>query len=521
MHVSRAVDISSTDIISALEFLKEHGLEFGISEFKNAEGTIEFLKMVNKWFTILNVKNTHQYVHKRNDDAIIFFSVDDVRLFWLENDFIPYLEWWEKSVTRKAEFISSETFQAACLTTKSAVEYIKYLLQNGFHFVLTRKFSSDEIESLFSCIRQLAGSNNQTNAASVTQALHKILVTGLVSSSFSRNVRPDSACSSWMPSTRKSVNKEIQDVYVSMLNSEMLAQLKHIEIEPTELPSVSMTTAVAAYIGGYLVCVVKENIHCDDCVNRVSSAQSPSPIMALIKGKDRGGLRYPKPIFVMLLTRMERVVNEALKSMIGQPRILCTLDGKYKLIKDMFCSSQAFKNMLSLWERQLSNGDPDHFLRLARVVGDSDFLEWDVMLNISSCFLMNGFEDRFQDLSHLKMDFDLFATLFSMNIDDTPKDVPKELINLKCCIELADSYRNRRSLLDFYSRFRKLRFPRLHRHEASLISMFGSAYVSEVLFSTMKRNKGYERANLSDHNLKCALRVQSCVSLCPNIVHIV
>lgn len=325
MHVGRAVDIFSTDKISALEFLKEHGPEFGISEFKNAEGTIEFLKMVNKWFTILNVKNTHQYVHKRNDDAMHFFSVDDARLFWLENDFIPYLEWWEKSVTRKAEFISSETFEAACLTTKSAVECIKYLLQNGFHFVLTRKFSSDEIESLFSCIRQLAGSNDQTNAASVTQALHKILVTGLVSSSFSGNVRPDSACSSWMPSTRKSVNEEIQDVCVPVLNSQMLAQLKYMEEEPTELPSVSMTTAAAAYIGGYLVRVVEENIQCDDCVNRVSSAQSPSPIMALIKGKDRGGLRYPKPIFVMLLTRLERVVDEALKSMIGQPRILRTL----------------------------------------------------------------------------------------------------------------------------------------------------------------------------------------------------
>lgn len=123
------------------------------------------------------------------------------------------------------------------------------------------------------------------------------------------------------------------------------------------------------------------------------------------------------------------------------------------------------------------------------------------MLKISSCFLMNDFEDRFQDLSHLKIDFDLFA-------------------NLKCNIGLA-SYRNRRSLLDFYIRFYKSRFPRHHRREASLISMSGSAYVCEALFSVLKRNKGYERANLSDHNLKCALRVQSCVSLCPNIAHIV
>lgn len=99
--------------------------------------------------------------------------------------------------------------------------------------------------------------------------------------------------------------------------------------------------------------------------------------------------------------------------------------------------------MLSLWERQLSIGD--HFLRLARVVRDSDFLEVDCYVESLHCFLMNDFEDRFQDLSHLKMDFDLFVTQFSINIDDTLKDVQLELINLKCGIELADTYRNRRS----------------------------------------------------------------------------
>lgn len=75
MHVDRAVDVFSIDVISALEFLKDHGPQIGISEFKNSEGTIEFLKMINKWFTILNVKNSRQHVHKRNDDAMNFFQL--------------------------------------------------------------------------------------------------------------------------------------------------------------------------------------------------------------------------------------------------------------------------------------------------------------------------------------------------------------------------------------------------------------------------------------------------------------
>lgn len=170
------------------------------------------------------------------------------------------------------------------------------------------------MESLFSCIRQLAGSNDQTNAASVTQALHKILVTGLVSASCSGNAESDSACNTWMPSKSTLPNEKIVNVSSPVSNSRMLARLKYLEEEPTELPSVSMTAAAAAYVGGYLARVVEENIHCEDCVNKLSSVQSPSPMMALIKGKDRGGLRYPKPTFVMFLARLERVTNEALES---------------------------------------------------------------------------------------------------------------------------------------------------------------------------------------------------------------
>jgi len=65
---------------------------------------------------------------------------------------------------------------------------IRYLLCNGFEFVLTRKFSSDDIESLFSSVRQMCGSNDQTNSLSVTHALEKTTKCKLVSSSKFSNV---------------------------------------------------------------------------------------------------------------------------------------------------------------------------------------------------------------------------------------------------------------------------------------------------------------------------------------------
>lgn len=74
------------------------------------------------------------------------------------------------------------------MTTMSTVLCTGHLLGRGFHFVLTGKFSSDDVESLFSTIRQLNGSNDQTDAYAALSSLQKILVTGCIHSSPSGNV---------------------------------------------------------------------------------------------------------------------------------------------------------------------------------------------------------------------------------------------------------------------------------------------------------------------------------------------
>lgn len=188
MHVGRAVRIFKEDIIGALTYLHQHGQRFGINGFKDASKTIEFLSIINKWFTILNVKNTSYFFKSRNDNAQHFSSIDDERLIWLQNDFLSYLEAWKANCSDKSQFLSKETYMAIKVTTESAVSCIKYLLEQGFQYVLTRKFTSDDIEILFSYVRRLSGSNDQTDALSAIQSLHKILVTGKVSSSLASNI---------------------------------------------------------------------------------------------------------------------------------------------------------------------------------------------------------------------------------------------------------------------------------------------------------------------------------------------
>lgn len=50
---------------------------------------------------------------------------------------------------------------------------------NGLHFVLTRKFTSDDIEGIFSAVRAGQGRNDQSTAAGCLYALEIIQKTGI------------------------------------------------------------------------------------------------------------------------------------------------------------------------------------------------------------------------------------------------------------------------------------------------------------------------------------------------------
>ncbi|KAG8174024.1 hypothetical protein JTE90_025945 [Oedothorax gibbosus] len=97
---------------------------------------------------------------------------------------------WKKSKKESEEcekdFLTPETYSALLLTSLSTVACVKYLLENGFHYVLTRR--RDPVESLFSAVRQMNGGNDGSDAKASTVAINKILRTGLLLPHHSSNV---------------------------------------------------------------------------------------------------------------------------------------------------------------------------------------------------------------------------------------------------------------------------------------------------------------------------------------------
>jgi hypothetical protein len=82
----------------------------------------------------------------------------------------------------------NETAHALIFTARSTYLCIEFLLQqSGFYYVLTRSFSSDAVEGMFSHVRLKGGANDAIDARTAKYALRQILRCGILKSSESSN----------------------------------------------------------------------------------------------------------------------------------------------------------------------------------------------------------------------------------------------------------------------------------------------------------------------------------------------
>lgn len=170
-----AVSIFRPEVTAALRLLRDLGYE----EFKGVDETIRFMEIIHKWWCLNDVSNTVQGIHQRDPNRLAYYDVDDPRFDWLINFFIPYLRKWKANVIDKKQFLSEETYDATLRVTLSMVYGTKKLLENGQKFVLTRRFNSDDVESTFGAIRQVHGGNDRPTAEKASQAINRLLRTGI------------------------------------------------------------------------------------------------------------------------------------------------------------------------------------------------------------------------------------------------------------------------------------------------------------------------------------------------------
>ncbi|KAK0137595.1 General transcription factor II-I repeat domain-containing protein 2 [Merluccius polli] len=125
------------------------------------------------------------------------------------------------------------------------------------------------------------------------------------------------------------------------------------------------------------------------------------------------------------------------------------------------------------------------------------------------------FTRRFADFDVQKCRFELLRNPFAVDVENAPTNLQKELIELQCSDTLKSKYDAVGA-----AQFPHLipdTMPQLHTQAVQMLSMFGSTYLCEQLFSSMKMTKTSHRSRLTDEDLCSILRISSAQSLSPDI----
>ena len=162
------------------------------------------------------------------------------------------------------------------------------------------------------------------------------------------------------------------------------------------------------------------------------------------------------------------------------------LQGKKQLITEMRDDVKAFELKLRLWEGQMRKGNLTHFptcqsLSATITIPLSTRVYADKLNTLKA-----EFNRRFADFESQKFNFDLFANPFAVDVDTAPEHLQMELIELQCNSALKTQYQSV-GPADFAPLIPES-MPQLRRHAARIMSMFGSTYSCEQMFSIMNLN---------------------------------
>lgn len=271
VKLSMAVFHEST--CNALKYYTDQGL-------KPWNGTLDFVKLIHKLWSILNVKTSSIGFHKRDINRDPITSVDDWKLQFL-HQFNNFLEKWEQS---KKPGLSKETFLALKQMNAALIGVTKYLLQScGFNYVLLGKLQSDEIESRFGWYRQLSGGNYYISYKQLLDAERKIKTMSVLKVSF-ENINT-------VNNLDEQIDPQVLDSILSKLD------LNAVNITKSDL-------SIIYYISGYICHSIIKTLKCTSCqsllitssdaVNMLDSADDS--VKMFLNQANRGGLTNPSDL---------------------------------------------------------------------------------------------------------------------------------------------------------------------------------------------------------------------------------
>ncbi|XP_065683999.1 general transcription factor II-I repeat domain-containing protein 2B-like [Hydra vulgaris] len=189
--------------------------------------------------------------------------------------------------------------------------------------------------------------------------------------------------------------------------------------------------------------------------------------------------------------------------------------GKEKNISDLAQTIFSFQNKIILFQKDLSLKKINHFPQMKEMINFNPLIQYDDN-KIESYLdklkdLQKDFQKRFKDLHELKSSLGFIVNPFLINIISNGCPIPEKMLEdiSQFEMELLDLQEDQNLLMlhktitfmEFWKIVPKVKYPQLKKIAIKFISIFGSTYTCESLFSTMKFVKSKYRANLTSEHL--------------------
>ncbi|GCC31984.1 hypothetical protein chiPu_0010444 [Chiloscyllium punctatum] len=151
------------------------------------------------------------------------------------------------------------------------------------------------------------------------------------------------------------------------------------------------------------------------------------------------------------------------------------LQCKGLFLHEMYNLVKVLMRKLQLLSSQMKDNILTHLPTLKDAASSADHLHrYSSMLEA-----LHGESSRlFQDFKIIENEIHMIFSPFTCNVENAPRDVQLELIDLQSDTLLAEYFRSV-SLLDFYASLKEENFPHIWRHAQKVLVLVGSTYVNK------------------------------------------
>lgn len=286
-----------------------------VNNIPHHKETAEYIKILCKWWSVMNVKTLYKGEHKRDEFQKPFTPNFDTDQYKFLYHFVEWLEKWE-GMKCTTGGLTKQTHLAITHTTKAMLALAEYCFESlNFDYFLPGKVQTDSLEDRFGSYRMLAGSNYNISIRQIYDTetklrMQTILPLALKSKSCGEFVLSFFQDKHW-------------DEDQGSLDSDSL--FKDFCITPEDIVSTQSSLPILTYISGYAAHKLITKLKCEQCCSTLSidEALDINVNNEWISKLDRGGLKYPHPDVVCVSQFTYSVVNKLLSSSYESNFISC------------------------------------------------------------------------------------------------------------------------------------------------------------------------------------------------------